>query len=320
MLEINNISFAYNQTQTLKNIKFNAKNGEIISIIGESGCGKSTLLKIIYGMYDLQRGEILYEQKPVFGPKRNLIAGEQYMKYLAQDFGLMPFITVEENVGKFLSNIDKNFKQKRINELLHIVEMNEYSEIKPKYLSGGQQQRVALAMVLANEPKLLLLDEPFNQIDNFRKNSLRRNLFNYLKKQQITCLIATHDFNDILSFSDKTIVLRNGEMIDVDNPKNLFENPKSKYIGSLFGEINEIDSKYLTSFINNKKLQLIYSFQLKIVEKSKLQVVIKQNYYRGNFYLIEASYYNNTLFFESQLEIETNSIVFLEFNNNCRFV
>ena len=320
MLEINNISFAYNQTQTLKNISFNAKNGEIISIIGESGCGKSTLLKLIYGMHDLQRGEIFYEQKPIFGPKRNLIPGEDYIKYLAQDFGLMPFITVAENVGKFLSNSNKKEKQDRILELLYIVDMHQFADIKPKHLSGGQQQRVALAMVLANEPKILLLDEPFNQIDNFRKNSLQRNLFNYLKKQYITCIIATHDCNDILSFSDKTLILQNGGMLAFEETKSLYKNPQLKYIGSLFGEINEIESKYLTSFDNNKMLQLIYSFQLKIVEKSKLQVIIKQNYYRGNFYLIEASYDNNTLFFESQLEIKTNSIVFLEYDNNSQIV
>ena len=274
MLEIKNISFTYDTIITLKNINFNAASGENISIIGESGCGKSTLLKLIYGMYDLDNGEIIFDKKPIFGPKKNLIAGEEYIKYLAQDFGLMPYITVAENVGKFLSNIDKNSKQSRINELLDIVEMTEYSATKPQFLSGGQQQRVALAMVLANEPKILLLDEPFGQIDNFRKNSLRRNLFNYLKKQQITCLIATHDSNDVLSFSDQTVVLRNGEMIANEQPKNLFENPKSKYIGSLFGEINEIESKYLSLNKSKKLLQLVYSFQLKIVEKSKLLVII----------------------------------------------
>ncbi|MBC7643028.1 MAG: ABC transporter ATP-binding protein [Flavobacterium sp.] len=304
MLEINNISFSYNQNSTLKDISFNVKKGENIAIIRESGCGKSTLLKLIYGLYDLDRGEILFEKKTILGPKFNLIAGENYIKYLAQDFGLMPYITVAENVGKYLSNTNKKLKSDRINELLIMVEMSHFADIKAQYLSGGQQQRVAIAMVLANEPKILLLDEPFSQIDSFRKNNLRRNLFNYLKDKEIICLIATHDANDALSFSDQTIVLRNGEIVAKNHPKIMFENPKSKYIGSLFGEINEI--------VINGKLHLIYSHQLEIVTKSDIKVVAKQNYFRGDHYLIEVSYDIQILYFDSEFEIKTGTILFLQ--------
>jgi ABC-type Fe3+/spermidine/putrescine transport system ATPase subunit len=314
MLEIKNISFSYKEIPTLKNINLNAKNGDNISIIGESGCGKSTLLKLIYGLYDLNEGKILFEQKPIFGPQKNLIPGEDYIKYLAQDFGLMPYITVSENIGKFLSNINPEKKQIRINELLEIVEMSTFANIKTQFLSGGQQQRVALAMVIAKKPKLLLLDEPFSQIDSFRKNNLRRNLFNYLKRNKITCLIATHDINDVLSFSDQTIVLKNGEIIANEQPRILFENPKSKYVGSLFGEINEIHSKYLEPQDVIFSYVLIYSFQLKIAEKSNLKVCVTNNYYRGNYYLIEAFYDGKSLFFNSNCEIEKNTIVYLEFN------
>lgn len=305
MLAIKNVSFSYNQIPTLKNINFNAENGQNIAIIGESGCGKSTLLKLIYGLYDLNDGEILFEGNQILGPKHKLIPGEEYIKYLAQDFGLMPYITVAENVGKFLSNSDKNKKQIRINELLEIVEMSEFANTKAQFLSGGQQQRVALAMIIARKPKLLLLDEPFSQIDSFRKNNLRRNLFHYLKRNNITCLIATHDCNDALSFSDETIVLRNGEIVAKNNPKTLFENPKNKYIGSLFGEINEIEI--------NGKIKLIYSHQLKITTNSDLKVIVKKNYFRGNYYLIEATYKDKTLFFDSEIEILLNSEVYLNF-------
>ena len=316
MLQVQNISFAYTDKAVIQNVDFTVEQGQNIALIGESGCGKSTLLKLIYGMYDLTEGKIFYNQTRVLGPKYNLVPGMTFMKYLAQDFDLMPFETVAENVGKFLSNGFLPLKKLRIQELLEMVEMTEFAKVRAKDLSGGQQQRVALAMVLANEPKLLLLDEPFSQIDNFRKNELRRNLFDYLKKQQITCLIATHDFNDILSFSDKTIVLRHGKMIDINSPKNLYENPESKYIGSLFGEINEIESKYLKLTKNKNPIQLVYSFQLKIVQKSNLKVVVEQNYYRGNYFLIKASYNEKKIFFESKFQIETHSIVFLEIDEN----
>ena len=316
MLQINNISFSYKEIPTLIDIDFVANNGDNIAIIGESGCGKSTLLKLIYGIYDLNEGEILFEKNKIRGPSQQLIPGEDYIKYLAQDFGLMPFITVAENVGKYLSNVDKIKKNSRINELLELVEMEAFAAIKAQYLSGGQQQRVALAMVLAHEPKVLLLDEPFSQIDNFRKNNLRRNLFQYLKSNKITCIMATHDCNDALSFSDKLIVLRDGKIIASDNPKTIFENPESKYIGALFGEINEIESKYLSKENKSNKNKLVYSFQLKIIKKSNLKVEIVNNYFRGTHYLIEAKHDSKKVFFNSDLSLKEGTFIYLEYLKN----
>src|SRR6218665_1903738 len=185
MLDIQNISFTYTESPVIKNIFFSIEKGQNIAIIGESGCGKSTLLKLIYGLYDLEEGQIFYGDKPVLGPKFNLIPGMPYMKYLAQDFDLSPYETVAENVGKFLSNGFANMKKLRVQELLEMVEMDQFANVKTKFLSGGQQQRVALVRVLALEPEVILLDEPFSQIDAFRKNALRRNLFRYLKQKGI---------------------------------------------------------------------------------------------------------------------------------------
>ncbi len=311
MLELKNISFAYHENNAIENLSFSVSKGQNITIIGESGCGKSTLLKLIYGYYDLKEGEISYNLKPILGPKFNLIPGEEFIKYMAQDFDLMPYISVSENVGKHLSNVDLEKKKKRISELLEMVEMTEFADVKAQFLSGGQQQRVALAKVLALEPEVLLLDEPFSQIDTFRKNSLRRNLFKYLKSKQITCLIATHDGSDALSFSDETIVLQNGKIIAKENPQILFENPKSKYVASLFSEVNEIPAYLLYDENLSSDLKLVYPFQLKIVEFSKLKVIVKDNYFRGNFYLIKAKYEFGILFFESKFFIETNTEIYL---------
>lgn len=304
MLKVQNISFSYQEKPTIHSLSFALDKGKNLAVIGESGCGKSTLLKLIYGLYDLNDGQIFWNEQEVLGPKFHLIPGMAYMKYLAQDFDLMPFITVAENVGKYLSNIYTDKKQARITELLEIVEMTEFASVKAQYLSGGQMQRVALARVLALEPEVLLLDEPFSHIDNFRKNSLRRKLFAYLKEKQITTIVATHDSSDVLSFADEALVMQNGQIIACDSPENLYQNPTSKYIASLFGDVNEIEI--------NGKVQYAYPHQLKVVSQSDLSATVTQCYYKGSHYLVEAAYQNTKLFFESTVAYSSQTVVFLK--------
>lgn len=295
MLQVKNVSFSYTDSITLNNIDFSLEKGINLAVIGESGCGKSTLLKLIYGLYDLDKGSIFWNDVEVLGPKFNLIPGMDFMKYLAQDFDIMPFITVAENIGKYLSNSCPEQKNERIAELLEIVEMTDYANIKAKNLSGGQMQRVALARVLALEPEVLLLDEPFSHIDNFRKNSLRRKLFSYLKEKKITTIFATHDSSDVLSFADEVLVLKDGQLIEEGNPESIYNYPKNKYIASLFGDVNEIEL--------DGKIELIYPDQLNIVEKSDLKVEVVKSYFLGSHYLIEAIYNDRKIFFESENEL-----------------
>src|SRR5574343_253377 len=212
MLKVQSVRFSYLNTVVINSLTFSLSKGKSMAVIGESGCGKSTLLKLIYGLHDVDEGQIFWDDIAVQGPKFHLIP-------------VMPFITVAENVGKYLSNFFPEEKQTRIAELLEIVEMTEYANVKAKLLSGGQMQRVALARVLALEPEVLLLDEPFSHIDNFRKNSLRRKLFAYLKEKQITTIVATHDSSDVLSFADEVLVMQNGQIIASDSPENLYRNP-----------------------------------------------------------------------------------------------
>lgn len=314
MLDIQNISFSYTENPVIKNVSFTINKGENIAIIGESGCGKSTLLKLIYGLYDLNEGKIFYNEKPILGPKYNLIPGMPYMKYLAQDFDLSPFETVAENVGKFLSNGFANMKKLRVQELLEMVEMEQFSNVKAKFLSGGQQQRVALVRVLALEPEVILLDEPFSQIDAFRKNALRRNLFKYLKQKGITCIIATHDSTDALSFADEAIVMRSGEVIVKDNPVKIYEDPETKYVASLFGEVNEVPTHLLISYEDQMHKTLVYPHQFKMVSESNLPVKIRKTYFRGNHFLIETVYKRQLIFFESEIDLPLEQEIFLGLN------
>ncbi|MVO07624.1 ATP-binding cassette domain-containing protein [Flavobacterium sp. TP390] len=304
MLKVSNISFSYTNEPLIKKMSFSLKEGNFLALIGESGCGKSTLLQLIYGLHDLDFGTIFWNDEPVLGPKSNLVPGMSKMKYLAQDFDLMPYTTVAENVGKFLSNFYPEEKKNRVKELLEVVEMTSFSSTKVKFLSGGQMQRVALAKVLALEPELLLLDEPFSHIDNFLKNSLRRKIFAYLKEKQISCIVATHDTQDVLSFCDQVLVMKAGELVDFGQTEEIYKYPSSFYSASLFGEVNQIKWEEDSLFL--------YAHQLEISENSTFEVVVRKNYFKGNSYLIESTLGNQTIFFENKYGIVPNTTVGLK--------
>lgn len=302
MLQVKNLTFSYNKTTILKEINFSVNLGENLSVIGESGSGKTTLLKLIYGEYDLNDGSIFWKNQQILGPKYNLVIGYDFIKYVAQEFDLMPYITVEENIGKFLSNFFPEEKQKRTAELLEVVELTEFAHVKVKTLSGGQKQRVALARALAKAPEIILLDEPFSHIDNFKKQSLRRRVFKYLKDKQITCIVATHDKNDVLGFADRMLLLNNRQIEANDSPELLFKHPKTPLVASFFDEFNNINN------------EIVYAHQLNVVEKSNIKAIVNRNYFKGSFYLIEANYKNETLFFEHSEELSEGSIVYLKIN------
>lgn len=260
MLQVNNISFAYKKETVLHEIDFSIAKGECLAVAGESGSGKSTLLKLIYGEYDLNRGTIFWKDQEVLGPKHNLITGPDYMKYVSQEFDLMPFTTVENNIGKFLSNFYLEEKQQRIDELVQVVELEDLAKTKVRYLSGGQKQRVALARALAKEPEVLLLDEPFSHIDNLKKQSLRKSLFKYLKEQQITCIVATHDRDDIISHADIMLFLYKGEAIAYNTPQHLYSNPKNSLVASFLMSLMNLS---IQKFQIQKNMVSLLSIRMK---------------------------------------------------------
>ena len=300
MLDVKNISFLYENTPVLNGIDFQVKQGEYLAIIGESGSGKTTLLKLLYGTYDLPEGQVFWKDSEILGPKYNLVAGYDFMKYVAQEFDLMPFISVSENVGKFLSNFYPDAKQQRISELLEVVELTDFADVHVKNLSGGQKQRVALAQALANTPEIILLDEPFSHIDNFHKQSLRRNVFNYLKQQNITCIVATHDHEDVLGYADSVIVLDANELIASGTPERLYNDPQLPLIASFFGEFNLVDDK------------IYYAHQIYVVAQSNYKVHIEKSYFKGSFYLIEGIFEDDILYFNHDQALQPNSKVFID--------
>jgi len=292
MLKVSNISFQYApKKEILSNISFSLKEGQHLCVMGESGSGKSTLLKAIYGLLDLKKGSIYWKTQEVLGPAFHLVPGMSFFKYVAQDFDLMPYTSVAENIGKFLSRFYPEEKEQRTSELLEVIEMSSFANEKVKTLSGGQQQRVAIARALAKEPELILLDEPFGQIDNFKKNSLRRKLFSYLKEKNISCIVATHDGDDALSFADQMMVIKNKKVIAFDSPRNLYKSPPEHYVAALFDDVNEL-------YIDGER-RLMYPHQIQTSKDSLHKVIVKKSFFKGSFWLIEATFNSQVIFFQS---------------------
>ncbi|WP_028122374.1 sulfate/molybdate ABC transporter ATP-binding protein [Epilithonimonas tenax] len=282
LLEVKNLYFNYQTDKPLfQNLNLNVDEGQIIALVGESGCGKSTLLSLIYGLMDWQGGDILFEGQKLFGPKGNLVPGEAQMKFVAQNYDLMPYATVYDNVGKFISNINLKSKKEKVEELLDIVGLTDFAKVIPRFLSGGQQQRVAIARALAILPKMLLLDEPFSNLDFSRKFELREKLFNYVKENNLSLMISTHDLEEVLPWADKIVVLQEGRLIQNDPPKETYENPYNDYVAKLLGEVNIFTEQEKTQ-LNLTKTHY-FPHQIKIVDNG-VEARVSDSRFAGSHY------------------------------------
>lgn len=301
LLEINNLFFSHTKEKPLfQNFNLKLGEGKIIALAGESGCGKSTLLSLIYGLLNWEKGEIIFEGTKLMGPKGNLVPGEAEMKFVAQNFDLMPYATVADNVGKFLSNINLAKKKETVNELLEVVGLVEYANVLPKNLSGGQQQRVAIARALSVLPKLLLLDEPFSHLDYARKIELREKLFRYVKEKNISLIISTHELQDIIPWLDQIVILENGRLIQNDHPEETYKNPYNSYVAKLFGEVNIFTESEMNDFgISNFAY---YPQQIQISENG-FEAEVVESRFAGNHYWNKLNSKNKKLIIQTNEKI-----------------
>lgn len=309
LLEIKNLYFSHSPEKPLfRNFNLRLEAGKVIALAGESGCGKSTLLNLIYGLLDREQGEIIFDGTLTHGPIKNIVPGEEDMKLVAQNYDLMPYATVAENVGKFITNIYLEEKKTKVQELLKVVGLEEFAETLPKYLSGGQQQRVALARALSVLPKLLLLDEPFSNIDFSRKIELRARLFNYVKEKNISLVISTHEIQDVMPWLDQIIVLQDGRLLQNDTAVETYNNPYNEYVAALFGEVNVFSEEEKKAL--NLRKNLWYAHEIKIAAEG-LEAQVLESRFAGNHFWNKVSLAEKELIIYTPEEI--SGVVMLNF-------
>lgn len=312
MLEVINTSFSYQDKPTLSGISFTLAKGQHLAVMGESGSGKSTLLKLIYGLLSPNNGQLYWNNKQIMGPDYQLIAGENSMKLVSQDLDLMPYTTVKENIRQNLSAFDFEEHDERIHELLRIVEMENYAATKIKNLSGGQKQRVALAKAIAQEPEVLLLDEPFSNIDQFLKGKLRLQFFANLKEKGITLVTASHDPEDVIPFTDWVLVLKEGKNLAFEQTKILFDKPRNGYVASLFGYVNELPIEILKEYAPSGSNILIYPHEFQLSTESGIEAYVVNNHFKGSHYLVESvSKDGHTIYFNHTNVLKPHTLVYL---------
>ncbi|ACS81600.1 ABC transporter ATP-binding protein [Maridesulfovibrio salexigens] len=235
LLEVKNIDKFYDQFHAVKNVTFSLEKGEIGCLLGPSGCGKTTLLRTIAGFEDLATGSISIAGQMVAG-EQTIPPERRNIGMVFQDYALFPHLTVSENIAFGIEQLSSGEKSKRIADLLKTVELEGAGNKYPHELSGGQQQRVALARALAPEPKLLLMDEPFSNLDVALRENLSTEIREILKARSITALMVTHNQNEAFAMADKVGVLSCGCMEQWDTPHSIYHHPSNPTVAGFVGE------------------------------------------------------------------------------------
>ena len=220
----------------INGLSFSLAQGEIGCLLGASGCGKTTLLRAIAGFQTIQRGQIQIGEAVVASADHNLAPEKRRVGLVFQEYALFPHLTIAENVGFGLRLWTKADRQARVNTMLSLVGLAPHQNKYPHELSGGQQQRVALARALAPKPDLLLLDEPFSNLDVALRERLSVEVRNILKEANATAILVTHDQLEAFAVADSIGVMHEGRIVQWDNPYNLYHQPNSRFVADFVGQ------------------------------------------------------------------------------------
>ena len=236
LLELKNIRQAYGQQLVVNNLSLALEKGQIGCLLGPSGCGKTTVLRCIAGFEPVLAGEILLNGVKVSGGGVFLPPEQRHIGMVFQDYALFPHLTVAANIGFGLHRMPQSERAPRVDELLQTVGLADAASKYPHELSGGQQQRVALARALAPRPDLLLLDEPFSNLDVSLRERLSLEVRDILKSQNATAILVTHDQNEAFAIADEIGIMQRGEIQQWDSAYNLYHRPASRFVADFIGQ------------------------------------------------------------------------------------
>jgi len=235
-LSLVGIDKSFGATHVVRGLDLSVNEGEFISLLGPSGCGKTTTLQMIAGFEEPTQGRIHLAGRDI----TRLPANERQIGVVFQNYALFPHMSVAQNVtfGLDLRKVDAAAKAKRLGELLELVALSGLQERYPRQLSGGQQQRVAIARALAIEPRVLLLDEPFSNLDARLRGGMQSEVKRLQRETGITAVLVTHDQSEAMSLSDRLAIMRQGKIIQIDAPQTAYDQPRSAYVGNFLGNTN----------------------------------------------------------------------------------
>ncbi|MGL5313374.1 MAG: ABC transporter ATP-binding protein [Peptostreptococcaceae bacterium] len=277
-LKLENINKKFDNKKILDNINLNIKEGEFVSLLGPSGCGKSTTLKIIAGLLEPDSGDIVFDNNSVL----DLPTEKRGAVIVFQDYLLFPHLTVFDNIdfGLKMRKEKKNIRKEKVNKLIELVKLEGYENKYPEALSGGQKQRVAIARGLAIDPKILLLDEPFSNLDIKLRDDMREFVKEIQEELKITTILVTHDKEEALMMSDKVAIMLDGQIKQFDVPKELYQKPNCIEVANFFGDRNYLSGKIKDSTLYTS----IGNFNLdNVADKENTKVMVSpENITIGN--------------------------------------
>ena len=236
LLQLNNIRQAYGEQVVIHNLSLQLRKGQIGCLLGPSGCGKTTALRCIAGFERVAAGEIVLNGVCVSSADSFVPPEQRRIGMVFQDYALFPHLDVAANIGFGLHRLTRVERERRVEELLHVVHLTSVAKKYPHELSGGQQQRVALARALAPKPDLLLLDEPFSNLDVSLRERLSMEVREIIKNQGITAILVTHDQAEAFAIADVIGVMDHGEIQQWDTAFNLYHCPANRFVANFIGQ------------------------------------------------------------------------------------
>lgn len=244
-LQVSNVHSRYQKQLVLKGVDLTVEKGEIVALLGPSGCGKTTLLRAIAGLQNITEGEIVINGKTVVSDKEFIASEKRGIGMIFQDYALFPHLTVAENILFGVKIANKVQRLARLEKMLSLVKLDGLAERYPHELSGGQQQRVSIARALAYEPEVLLLDEPFSNIDAKVRREMMLEIRNILKRHKISAVFVTHSKDEAFVFADKLALFNHGKIVQCGDAEGLYLRPQDKYVADFLGASNYLPAKVI---------------------------------------------------------------------------